>query len=55
MRFIPWEKLQAKDGQSLVEYALITFLVAVAVVGSLSLFGVSVLAYFNRIAAVIPV
>jgi Flp pilus assembly pilin Flp len=38
-----------EDGQSLVEYALILFLMAMAIFAALSQFGVSLLDYFNRI------
>ena len=44
-------KMRAEDGQALVEYALILFLVALVCVGSLSAIGVSVSAAINAMAA----
>ena len=53
MSEFPW-KLKAEDGQGLVEYALIILLVAVAVVASLTGFGLSLAGYYNRILASLP-
>jgi len=47
-------KLKAEDGQGLVEYALIIFLVSLAVVVGLSGFGLSLAGYYNRILASLP-
>lgn len=44
-------KMRAEEGQALVEYALILFLVALVCVGSLSAIGVSVSAAINAMAA----
>ena len=46
----PRYKLREKEGQGLVEYALILFLVAVAVVAGLTLFGGSVNSLYVAIA-----
>lgn len=40
-----------EDGQGLVEYALIILFVALAVVGSLGVFGTSLSAYIDNITA----
>ena len=44
-------RLGREEGQALVEYALILFLVALVCVGSLSAIGVSVSAAINAMAA----
>ena len=53
--FEPPRRTVARDeGQALVEYALILFLVALVTVGSLSAIGVSVSAAINAVLAVRP-
>jgi len=42
-------KLQDEDGQSLVEYAMIVFLIALVVLGSLVLFGGGVSTMYSTI------
>lgn len=44
-------RMRGEEGQALVEYALILFLVALVCVGSLSAIGVSVSAAINAMAA----
>lgn len=44
----------AKDGQGLVEYALILLLIAIALVGALTALGKDLDAAYQRIAAAIP-
>ena len=53
MSTFPW-KLKTENGQGLVEYALIIFLVAVAVVAGLTGFGLGLAGYYNRILASLP-
>jgi len=47
-------KFGSEDGQSLVEYALILLLVAVAVVAGLSGFGLSLSGLYDRIVTDLP-
>jgi Flp pilus assembly pilin Flp len=47
-------ELKAEDGQGLVEYALIIFLVALAAVAGLTAFGFSLAGYYDRILASLP-
>jgi Flp pilus assembly pilin Flp len=48
------EQREGQEGQSLVEYAVIILFVALAVVGALTLFGTSLLAYYENIEALLP-
>jgi pilus assembly protein Flp/PilA len=47
-------KFGTEDGQSLVEYALILLLVAVAVVAALTVFGLSLSGVYDRIVSDLP-
>ena len=49
-----WRMIRAREGQSLLEYALILFLVALAAVGGLGLFGAELLKLYNFIVARLP-
>ena len=46
--------LRADDGQDLAEYALLVALIALAVVGAVTLFGGQLVAAYNAIAATLP-
>jgi len=46
--------LVADDGQDLAEYALLVALIALAVVGAVTLFGGQLVAAYNAIAATLP-
>jgi Flp pilus assembly pilin Flp len=46
--------LMADDGQDLAEYALLVALIALAVVGAVTLFGGQLVAAYNAIAATLP-
>jgi Flp pilus assembly pilin Flp len=48
------EWLRADDGQDLAEYAILVGLIALAVVGAVTLFGGQLVAAFNAIADTLP-
>ncbi len=47
-------KLRKEEGQGLVEYALILFLIAIVVIGALTTLGLNVNTVFTSIAARLP-
>lgn len=48
------EWLRAEDGQDLAEYALLVGLIALVVVGAVTLFGGQLVAAYNAIASTLP-
>lgn len=46
--------LRAEDGQDLAEYAILVGLIALVVVGAVTLFGGQLVAAYNAIAATLP-
>lgn len=48
------EWLRAEDGQDLAEYAILVGLIALVVVGAVTLFGGQLVAAYNAIAATLP-
>ena len=48
------ERLMADDGQDLAEYAILIGLIALVVVGAVTLFGGQLVAAYNAIAATLP-
>ncbi|HET6360944.1 MAG TPA: Flp family type IVb pilin [Gemmatimonadota bacterium] len=46
--------MTADDGQDLAEYALLVALIALAVIGAVTLFGGQLVAAYNAIAATLP-
>ena len=48
------EWLRADDGQDLAEYAILVGLIALVVVGAVTLFGGQLVAAYNAIAATLP-
>jgi Flp pilus assembly pilin Flp len=46
--------LRADDGQDLAEYAILVGLIALVVVGAVTLFGGQLVAAYNAIAATLP-
>jgi len=42
-------RLREEDGQTLMEYAVILLLIALAVIAALTLFGGQILALYNRV------
>ena len=48
------ERLMADDGQDLAEYAILVGLIALVVVGAVTVFGGQLVAAYNAIAATLP-
>ena len=48
------DRLRADDGQDLAEYAILVGLIALVVVGAVTLFGGQLVAAYNAIAATLP-
>jgi Flp pilus assembly pilin Flp len=48
------EWLRAEDGQDLAEYAILVGLIALVVVGAVTLFGGQLVAAYNAIASTLP-
>ena len=48
------DRLRAEDGQDLAEYAILVGLIALVVVGAVTLFGGQLVAAYNAIAATLP-